>query len=400
MSQDPHDQHAVPGGRQQRIVLGFGALLILALLFVGIAVNANNATQARRDTQAWYVHTFEVLVATEAMKSAVNMAIRGERGFLITGDAKFLRPYESGRRDAPARVERIAALTRDNPEQQRNVTELKARLATYYAKLERAVALRRAGDREGAEALVRSGGGMRGIDAVLQTLNVIEVEERRLLATRSAANERANDAIEFHYYALAGAGFLLLLFAAAVGVSTARAQKRVRDIAAQLRLSATTDELTGLCNRRFFMHSLDIEVARARRSGAPLSVAVADVDYFKRVNDRYGHAGGDEVLRALARIFEQIMRTGDVVGRLGGEEFAILMPDTDEIQARIACERLRGAIAGRKIRLPSGEEIAITLSTGIALLVPGDDRDKLVNRADTALYRAKEGGRNQVRLAA
>ncbi|MCW3846304.1 diguanylate cyclase [Sphingomonas sp. LB-2] len=400
MVQNPHDQDAVPGGRGQRLVFGFGALLILAALFAGIVINANHAAAERREAQAWHVHTLEVLLTTATMKSAVNMSIRGERGYLITGDPKFLQPYRAGAREAPVALERIAAQTRDNPAQRRNIAALRAQAAIFYKVMERAIALRRAGDEAGAVALVRSGAGIGATDAVLAALGTIEAEEQRLLAVRSAANERANDATQTSYYALVVAGLVLLLVAAAVGVSTAKAQKRVRIIAEQLRLSATTDELTGLPNRRFFMHSLDIEVARARRSGAPLSVAVADVDHFKRVNDRYGHGGGDEVLRALARIFEAIMRTGDVVGRLGGEEFAILMPDTDEIQARIACERLRGAIAGREIRLPSGEKIAITLSTGIALLVPGDDRDKLVKRADNALYSAKEGGRNQVRLAA
>jgi diguanylate cyclase (GGDEF)-like protein len=400
MADDPHDEDAVPGGRRKRLVIGFGALLFLAMLFAAIVINANNAAERRREAQAWYVHTFQVIVATEAMKSAANMAMRGERGYLITGDASFLKPYLDGTRDAPRTLDQIATLTRDNPVQRNYVADLRVQLARYFATLRHAIDLRRAGDVEGAAAIVRSGLGRREIEAVLAALQAIENEETRLLELRSAANDRANRTIEFHYYTLAGVGFLLLLLAAAVGVSTARTQKRVRVITEQLRLSATTDELTGLNNRRFFMHSLDIEVARARRSGAPLSVAVVDVDYFKRVNDKYGHGGGDEVLRALARIFEAIMRTGDVVGRLGGEEFAILMPDTDEIQARIACERLRGAIAGRKIRLASGEEIAITLSTGIALLVPGDDRDKLVSRADTALYSAKEGGRNQVRLAA
>ncbi len=400
MSQDPHHQDADPGGRRQRLVFGFGALLIMAALFAGIVLNANKAAAERRAAQAWYVHTFEVLVTSATMQSSVNASIRGERGYLITGDPKFLAPYRDGAREARVALERIAGLTRDNPAQQRNVAALRTQTADFHAAMERAIALRRAGDEAGAVALVRGGAGMRATDGVLGTLEAIEREERRLLAVRSAANERASAAIQTSYYTLAIAGLALLAVAAAVGVSTAKAQRKVRDIAAQLRLSATTDELTGLHNRRFFMHSLDIEVARARRSGIPLSVAVADVDHFKRVNDKYGHAGGDEVLRALARIFEAIMRTGDVVGRLGGEEFAILMPDTDEIQARIACERLRGAIAGRKIRLPGGEEIGITLSTGIALLVPGDDRDKLVNRADLALYSAKEGGRNQVRLAA
>lgn len=400
MADDPHDEDAVPGGRRKRLVIGFGALLFLAMLFAAIVINAYNAAERRREAQAWYVHTFQVIVATEAMKSVANMAMRGERGYLITGDASFLRPYTIGISDAPRTLDQIATLTADNPVQQRHVAELRVRMARYFATLGHAIDLRRAGDAEGAAGIVRSGIGRREIEDVLASLAAIEAEETRLLEVRSAANDRANRSIEFHYYTLAGVGFLLLLLAAAVGVSTARTQKRVRIITEQLRLSATTDELTGLHNRRFFMHSLDIEVARARRSGAPLSVAVADVDYFKRVNDKHGHAGGDEVLRALAKIFEAIMRTGDVVGRLGGEEFAILMPDTDEIQARIACERLRGAIAGRKIRLSSGEEIGITLSTGIALLVPGDDRDKLVNRADVALYSAKEGGRNQVRMAA
>ena len=102
----------------------------------------------------------------------------------------------------------------------------------------------------------------------------------------------------------------------------------------------------------------------------------------------------------LARIAEQTMRTGDLVGRLGGEEFAILMPDTDEMQARIACERLRAAGSGRKIRLGTGDDVAITLSTGVALLANGDDRDRIVSRADNALYQAKEGCLNQVRMAA
>ena len=400
MASDPLNQRDNMAGRKKRLVIGFGALLIMAILFGAVAVNAQRSAEARRGAQSWYIHTFQVLLTTEALKAAVNMSIRGERGFIITGDRKFLRPYAEGRRDAAALMARLETLTRDNAAQQANLAALRTRRAAYYAVLERAIARTRAGDHDGAAAIVRSGEGMRRIEAVLAAIQAIEVREEQLLTQRQAAIARVDATIDTHYLTLAGIGLALLLVAGAVGVSAANAQKRVRDVAEQLRLSATTDELTGLANRRCFMHALDIEVARARRSGTPLSVAVADIDHFKQVNDRYGHGGGDEVLRALSRIFESIMRTGDMVGRLGGEEFAILMPDTDEIQARIACERLRGAIAGRRIRLATGEEIAITLSTGIALLVPGEDRDRLVTRADAALYRAKAGGRNQVRLAA
>lgn len=341
-----------------------------------------------------------MLVTAESLKAAANMAIRGERGYLITGDRRFLAPFRRGRDNAVALADRLVAQTRDNPVQQRHLAELQARMARYSGILQHAIDLRRAGQEGAAADIVRSGAGMRGVDSVLSALDAVEREEQRLLIVRTARAERANQLIDWSNYGVAAAGLIFLLIAAMAGHSTLRAQNRTRRMAEQLRLSATTDELTGLANRRAFLHALEIALARARRSGAPLSVAVADVDYFKRINDRHGHGGGDDALRALARIAEQSMRTGDLVGRIGGEEFAILMPDTDEIQARIACERLRGAISGRKIRLASGEEVSLTLSTGVALLSAGDDGDRLVKRADGALYQAKEGGRNQVRMAA
>lgn len=387
-------------GKRRRLIFGFGALAILAGLFAAIVANAFHASQQRRMAQGWQVHTLQVLVTAESLKSAANMAIRGERGYLITGDERFLRPYRTAVADGPRLLAKIEEQTRDNPVQQRNLAGLRAGLNGYIALLEQAIAYRRSGNAQAAQALVRSGASMRAVDGVLAVIDAVEREEERLLAQRDAVNERANTLIDRYNYGVAAAGLIFLIVAALAGASTLRAQNRTRRMAEQLRLSATTDELTGLANRRAFMHALEIELARARRSGAPLSVAVVDVDFFKRVNDEHGHAGGDDVLRALARIAEQTMRTGDLVGRLGGEEFAILMPDTDEMQARIACERLRAAVSGRKIRLGRGDDVAITLSTGVALLANGDDRDRLVSRADSALYQAKEGGRNQVRMAA
>lgn len=400
MVDTPLSDASVWRGRRRRLACGFGALLVLAALFGAIIGNANSAAQQRRQAQAWYVHTLEVIVAAEALKAAVNMMMRGERGYLITGDEKFLKPYHVGLADAPGLVSRLEESTGDNPLQRRRVTELKRHMTSYYAVLDQVIGLRRAGREAEAAAIVRAGSGYDQIEGLLVVLSSIEDEERRLLAARGRESELAEQATQRHYYALASIGLVLLLIAGAAGLSTARAQKRARAANERLRISATTDELTGLANRRAFMSSLELEVARAKRSGSPLSVAVADVDFFKKINDRFGHAGGDEVLRVLARTARETMRTGDVVGRLGGEEFAILMPDTDVNEARVACERLRGVIAGRKVMLTDGKETEVTLSTGIALLVPGEDRDRLVSRADDALYRAKEGGRNQVRLAA
>jgi diguanylate cyclase (GGDEF)-like protein len=192
---------------------------------------------------------------------------------------------------------------------------------------------------------------------------------------------------------------LLLCIAGAAGASTMRAQRRIRETAERLRLSATTDELTGIANRRAFLHALEIEVARAERNGAPLSVAVIDLDHFKKVNDRYGHAGGDSVLKGFADVARRTMRTGDVVGRLGGEEFGVLMPDTDVVAAKRACERLRAEVAAARFTTPGDEPVRVTISSGIALLVAGEERDHLVTRADDALYKAKESGRNQVQTA-
>jgi diguanylate cyclase (GGDEF)-like protein len=387
-------------GRRTRLIFGFGALLVLAGLFAAIVANAFHASAARREAQGWQVHTLQVLLTAESLKSAANMAIRGERGYLITGSERSLKPFRTGRADAAALMDKLAKYTSDNAVQQRNLAQLRVRMAHYFAVLDRAVSLCANGQEAEAIALVRSGADWHAIEAALATVGAIEKEEQGLLASRTATNERAETLIDDYNYIVAAAGLVFLIVAATAGWSTLRAQARTRKMAEQLRHSATTDELTGLANRRAFLHALEVELARARRSGAPLSVAVADVDFFKRVNDKYGHGGGDDVLRALARIAETTMRTGDLVGRLGGEEFAILMPDTDEIQARIACERLRGAISGRTIRLGTGEDVAITLSTGVALLAAGDDRDRLVKRADGALYQAKEGGRNQVRMAA
>ena len=162
---------------------------------------------------------------------------------------------------------------------------------------------------------------------------------------------------------------------------------------------ARTDVLTGLPNRRHFMEQAAQEVARVRRCGGHVSVLMLDVDHFKAVNDSYGHRIGDMVLRETAAIASRAMRQIDTVCRIGGEEFSVLLPETDRPQAIRVAERLREAIASTPIRIPDAGLVHITASLGVAVCNQHDaDLDVLLNRADIGLYAAKGGGRNRVCL--
>lgn len=385
---------------RRRHLYGFTAVIILALLLVAITVNALHAGRAQKQAEGWQLHTMEVMLTAERLRSAANEALRGERGFLIAQNREFLVPYQHGIGTAPALMARLRDLTQDNPRQQANVAALGARLKTYLPVLQHAVDLARAGQSEAAFGIVRSGMGRRGIEAVLGTVDQIEAEERRLLIEREAAHHRAMWWSEMADYALAGVALLFLGIIAWAGVTASRARLQTLDMEEQLRRAATTDELTGLLNRRAFLAALDVELARSARSGSPLALALVDLDHFKSVNDRFGHAGGDEVLRRFADVARETMRTVDVIGRLGGEEFAVLMPDTDQVQSGIAGERLRESLARRRIVLASGALVPVTISVGVAHHVDTEERDRFIIRADEALYDAKDSGRNRTRLAA
>ena len=154
-----------------------------------------------------------------------------------------------------------------------------------------------------------------------------------------------------------------------------------------------TDPLTGLSNRRHLMERLELELARTRRSNSPLALAMYDLDKFKSVNDTYGHAAGDAVLKAFAEVMRSSTRSVDLVARWGGEEFVLLFPETGQEEARIVVERTREAQA-RQTVLEDGR--VVTVSFGLSVQGPEDTADALLSRADAALYEAKKGGRNQL----
>ncbi len=202
-----------------------------------------------------------------------------------------------------------------------------------------------------------------------------------------------------------------LLVSAVIALSVIGLVRLMRELRAteeRLTRLAVTDSLTGIANRRQLLAGLEQEVRRAGRSGRPLSVLMLDLDHFKAVNDRYGHAVGDAVLIAVVTRCLARLRAIDLCGRIGGEEFVVVLPETDEEGAAATAERLRADMADTPLDTATGP-LDVTVSIGIATHRPGarphhpgadgaaDATQALLQRADDALYRAKAGGRNCVR---
>jgi diguanylate cyclase (GGDEF)-like protein len=162
---------------------------------------------------------------------------------------------------------------------------------------------------------------------------------------------------------------------------------------------ALVDGLTGLANRRQCEDTLASELARLERFGGPLAVVVADLDWFKDVNDRYGHPSGDAVLREFAQLLRDLVRDVDLAGRWGGEEFLLILPGTDLAGGAQVAERVRLALAGRIVLSADGSPIPVTASFGVAATPPASTAAELFSAADAALYEAKRNGKNRVETA-
>lgn len=176
-----------------------------------------------------------------------------------------------------------------------------------------------------------------------------------------------------------------------------KAREQAVALAAEAQKLALTDPLTGIANRRATLDWLGRLVRASGQVGEPLALLMFDIDYFKRINDCFGHQTGDEVLERVAKLARAQVRSDDLVGRIGGEEFVCILPGLDAHAARALAERLCRAIAEGS---EQGGLPRITVSVGLALARPGDTPESLLARADAALYEAKDGGRNQVRRAA
>lgn len=236
---------------------------------------------------------------------------------------------------------------------------------------------------------------MRGQDLELLSIPVI-------MLTSDTDNDRKADLLEH-----GAADYVVKPFHARELLARVRVHLRLKLLQEELREAnqrmlelSTTDGLTGLRNRRSFDEAIELEVARAQRYGAPLSMLIADIDHFKRVNDTFGHAAGDEVLRGFAAVFREGIRQTDFAARYGGEEVVVLMPHTDEPGGLLVAERLRASFEAR-VHTHGDHRLRGTASFGVATLdVTRGPRDAhaLLESADAALYSAKQSGRNRVQV--
>ncbi|GBD43303.1 Diguanylate cyclase VdcA [bacterium HR40] len=186
-----------------------------------------------------------------------------------------------------------------------------------------------------------------------------------------------------------------------LGCELQRSSREVAELQSHLermQREVETDPLTGVGNRRHFDVALKRLAARSLEDGTPLSMMLADIDHFKRFNDTFGHDVGDVVLRLVAGVIRRGVRDNDVVARFGGEEFAVLMPGVELAEAAAVAERLRATVAGRRLRSrEDGRDLGmVTLSIGLSAYCPGEPLDRFFRRVDSALYEAKQGGRNRV----
>lgn len=218
------------------------------------------------------------------------------------------------------------------------------------------------------------------------------VENERLRATVSENRFR---------YSLVGGALVVLLLAGVVGLywQQRRYTGVMRERGKEMEIAIATDFLTAVHSRRHITEAGHAAVASALAHGHHFAIAVVDIDHFKRINDRFGHAVGDEVLKAVAAAMREVCRDSDTLGRYGGEEFAVLLQGIGNDHVQIAAERLRKAVADVRVR--AGDQlIVVTASVGVACLSPDDTGfDTLLIRADRALYRAKSEGRNRVVMA-
>jgi diguanylate cyclase (GGDEF)-like protein len=371
------------------LVLALVIITAMSIFFVREIVDLRNTMGRLKQNDVARIQVRNV------MMNLLN-AETGQRGFLLTGDPAYLEPYQLGRSSARDNLAQAEQSGYHDAQFLANVRKLALITESKLDELERTVQLKKRGDETAALAIVREGFGRAKMREARQ---LIHDEVDRLRVSRDAALDDFNDR-------LLRAGLMLVLILSTVVAMTVHAwrslsaaARRNNELAKRLAMEASHDALTGLPNRRFFDRWARRLVARSQRSGKPFTLLAIDLDRFKDVNDTHGHAAGDEVLKEVARRLQSVLRCGEFLARVGGDEFVVLMEG----------EFSRNEVTSVGRRLidclypslhPSLADNLVGASIGAASFpLNGTDLEGVMQAADDALYASKHGGRGMLSFA-
>ncbi|GFM30976.1 two-component system PleD related family,response regulator [Novosphingobium sp. PY1] len=383
-----------------RVGLFIASTVLLGSLLVGSSFIAWRANVQQQELARLNSETIALLRDAHRIRLVALEALRGERGYLLTGDPRYLEPMLESERELPGLMTALRSHVDGNQENNRELQRLGNEVQSYFMDLRTVIVFDKAGLKKEMLDVVRTGHARRSINRINADVQRIVSRERVRLGSVNAKTRSVNNILLMYLLVMTTAGMCLLFTTSLTVVALRRSIARERAFQQELRYIAQTDELTGIANRREFLAALDRSIAQARRNRSDFSLAIFDIDHFKSINDSYGHAAGDDVIRRVAKLAVGTVRACDLVGRIGGEEFGVLLPNADAPDAGAVCERLRAAIHIEAMELGGDITVPVTISSGVAQLDPIENANKLMERADRALYEAKHGGRDQVRLAA
>ena len=379
---------------EKKLIAG---IIAVSLLLVVTGIVLYSALNDSNEKSAQVEHSNEVLTEIEATLSILKDGETGQRGFIITGQEDYLEPFRAADQHAGEKLSHLKALTENNQFHREQLAAAEPLIQSKFALMRRTIDLRRNYGFEAAQRVVQTNEGKKTMDAIRKIFAAMEEYEIKDLNDFKAASE-----VKIHNVIIVFASLFTLILALfwLVYIFVKRDINERNRLAAELQTIATTDELTGVFNRREANRLLKQELSRSHRYGNRMSVMLLDIDHFKSVNDTYGHQIGDEVLKWFAEKLREGVRTVDLTARFGGEEFLVILPETDDKGAQIIAERTRRKIAESPFvrQLENGQklEIPITVSVGVANINEAESDIEILKTADKNLYRAKAEGRNRV----
>lgn len=372
------------------LLIGY-AVLLAAVVGLGWFATGN-MRQLQAITEDLYVHPFAVSNAAADLKSTLLHLRNHILDTVFVGGHEYNPEHSTQELDglaAKARTD-LAVIKANFLGDMSHVRELEAALDRWDSVRAEIMAAVRDKDYDRARQLVRTVGTRSYYEAVPQVEYILAFALNKGKQYVDEAREDS-DRLIFRTRVLS---VTLAIFVLATALAVFY---RVRYLQRELARQATLDFLTGIPNRRHFMELAEREIHRSRRHASPFALAVVDLDWFKSINDNYGHQVGDQVLKQFCTVCRQTLRNLDVIGRIGGEEFALLMPNTRLAEACEVVERVRKTVEESGIHLADGSRMQFTGSFGLTTCsAEGQDLTALFRRADEALYEAKAAGRNRV----